>query len=332
MPNIRDVAALANVSSATVSRVLNGGPVNQATRQKIQKAMQQLDYTPNAYARGLGLGRSGVIGVIVPGIIYSYYGTMVEGIGSTLETDYEMVLRVTYHLDNAESIIVNLLAEKRVDGLIVITPREVFQAKVKDEFQTQIPMIFLDGPSSSHIDSVTGDNFTGGQTVGQHLCGLGHTRLAIIMGQDYCSESLERLAGFRQALVEHGLQLPDEYMVHSNYSIEGGHQAAHGLLSLPQPPTAIFCCNDMMALGTLQAAEDLGIELPRRLSIVGYDDAFQAPWTRPALTTVRQPSFEMGVTGAKRLLEQITQKELGDGRKIVHPVELIVRNSTAPPS
>jgi LacI family transcriptional regulator len=332
MPNIRDVAAAAGISYATVSRVLNGGPVNEETKERILKAMRKLNYKPNAYARGLGLGRFGVIGVIVPGIVYSYFGSMIEGICSALaKAGYEMMLRVTHHQGGAERIVINLLKEKRVDGLIIITPREVLQNKNGEALHIEVPMVFLDGPSTQKIISVTGDNCNGGYIVGKHLLGLGHRHFAIILGQEFCSESHERLDGFRKALSEAEITLDNAQIISSNYMEDGGRVAGKQLLSQPVPPTAIFCCNDMMALGVLQTAKSMGLDVPRDLSIVGYDDSSQAEWSSPALTTVRQPSHQMGVTGVERLLAQVEGEKSPAGTRIVLPVELVVRDSSAAP-
>lgn len=329
MPNIRDVAAAAGTSYATVSRVLNGGPVNEETKERILQAMRDLNYKPNAYARGLGLGRFGVIGVVVPGIVYSYYGQMIEGIGNVLaKAGYEMMLRVTHHQGGAERIVINLLKERRVDGLIIITPREILRSKKEESLLKEVPIIFLDGPSSQKIGSVAGDNLQGGIIVGQHLLALGHRRMAIVLGQTFCSESHERLAGFRQSLREAGLTLDDHFIISSNYMEDGGRTAGQQLLARPDRPTAIFCCNDMMALGVLQTAKALGIRVPEELSIVGYDDASQAQWSNPALTTVRQPCQRMGVVGTEHLLAIIEGNEPPVGERITLPVELVVREST----
>lgn len=329
MANIRDVATMANVSAATVSRVINGGPVKAATREKVLKTIETLNFIPNANARGLGLGRAGMFGVIVPTMVYGYYAQIVEGIARALaQTHYEMALRVSYHQSGAEDILVRLLGEKRVDALIIVTPREFNGKSSCQDFPSDIPIVFLDGSSSDQISAISGNNFDGGFQAGRHLMELGHHKCGMILGQTHCTESAERLAGFRKALALDGVTLEERNLRYSNYMTEGGQQVALELLSESSRPTALFCANDLMAYGALLAAESLGIKVPEDLSIIGYDNTSVAEWARPPLTTIHQPTMAMGEAGVAYLLKQIEEKESPHTKQMLLPVNLVKRSST----
>lgn len=332
MANIRDVAAAAQVSAATVSRVINGGPVKSATREKVLKTIDAMNFKPNAYARGLGLGRAGMFGVIVPAMTYGYYAQVVEGISRALmKTHYELALRVSYHETGSEEVLAKLLGEKRVDALIIITPREFGYPASPQGFPSDIPVVFLDGSPTEKIPAISGNNFDGGYQVGKHLLELGHERFGVILGQRHCTESSERLAGFKFALEQAHFTFDESNLHYSDYMIEGGRHAAQKLLSKTHRPTAIFCANDMMAYGTLEAAESLGLKVPDDLSIVGYDDTPMAEWVRPSLTTVYQPKTEMGEAGVGYLLRWIQDKEPAEQQHLLLPVHLIRRSSTGHP-
>lgn len=334
MANIRDVAAAANVSAATVSRVLNGGPVKTSTREKVLEIIESMNFKPNAYARGLGLGRAGMFGVIVPAMVYGFYAQVVEGIARKLaETNYELALRISYHRSGAEDILARLLGEKRVDALIIVTPREFCYNNASQDFPQDIPVIFIDGRPTGQIPAISGNNVDGGYQAGKHLLELGHRHCGVILGAKHCTESADRLAGFEMALESHGFTLDPHAIRYSNYMTDGGRKASLDLLSSSQRPTALFCANDMMAHGALQAAETLGLRVPEDLSIIGYDNSPMAEWVRPTLTTIHQPMEEMGEAGVSYLLRRIEGRNLPLESQILLPVNLVKRSSTgiAPP-
>jgi LacI family transcriptional regulator len=329
MANIRDVAVAANVSPATVSRVINGGPVNAKTRERVQQIIHKLDFKPNASARSLGLRKAGMIGVIVPSMVYAFYSQIVEGIARSLaESRYEMALRISYHKSGAEEMIMRLLGEKRADALIIITPRD-FQNQLEGVFPNDLPAVFIDGFPHRHISAVSGDNFDGGYQAGRHLIALGHRDLGVILGPRSSPESEQRLDGFRFALNQANIELNEVYIRYADYMTEGGQKAAIDLLDLPKPPSAIFCVNDLMAYGLYLAAESRGINIPAKLSVVGYDDSPMSQWVRPTLTSVRQPTYAMGEKAVSYILDLIQGRTKKESNEFLLPVELINRSSTA---
>ena len=329
MANIRDVAVAADVSPATVSRVLNGGPVNAATRERVQQIIQKLDFKPNASARSLGLGRAGMIGVIVPSMVYAFYSQIVEGIARSLaESRYEMALRISYHKSGAEEVIIRLLGEKRADALIIVTPRD-FRNQLGGVFPKDIPAVFIDGPPHGRISAVSGDNYDGGYQAGRHLIELGHKVIGAILGPKSSQESQRRLDGFRFALNQANIDLEEAYIQYADYMTEGGQKAAQDLLDLPKPPSAVFCANDLMAYGLYLTAESRNITIPARLSIVGYDDSPMSQWVRPTLTSVRQPTYTMGEKAVSYILDRIQGRTNKEGNEYLLPVELIKRASTS---
>lgn len=332
MPTIGDVARVAEVSKATVSRVLNGIQVRQETRLKVLEAIDQLQYRPNAQARGLPLGRTNVIGVIVPEILRNFYSSIVSGVMEILDPlDYSMILSQTGNRKGKEVEYANLLRERRVDGLLVVTPREVdarfvTRLVVDDHF----PVVLIDGfVGSAPVSSVMVDNFRGAKAVTQHLLELGHRRIGFVMGLSETRESHDRLEGYRRALEKYGVDFDPSYVWKGDYSWESGKESGRRILALPSSrrPTAIFAANDSMAVGIVEAMEEAKVKIPEQIALAGYDDVELAVTVRPRLTTVRQPLRDMGRFGARKLINVINGEE-PEATRIMLPLELVVRESS----
>lgn len=344
MATISDVAAVAGVSKATVSRVLNGLPVRRETYDKVQRAMDRLGYHPNAQARGLTLKRANTVGVLVPEFDSPFYGPILDGVHAALaKWGYQMLVSCVGQNITRKVTYVQLLRERKIDGALILTPREVDVEPIRTLAGDRFPVVLIDGMIDAPVSSVVIDNFDGSVQATRHLITRGHSRIALLSGPVDLPESQERVRGYSCAMQEAGLE---PHVLHaSGYSAESGVAVASQLLAAcsgsqaaqdptvatrPGLPTALFCASDSMAIGVMQALYDAGIRVPDDVSIVGFDDVRDASLVRPALTTVRQPMQDMGAAGAAKLLRLISGEETGV-MKLVLRTELVVRQSSGSP-
>lgn len=333
MPTIADVARKAGVSVATVSRVINGTKfVSPELRQCVLQAMEELDYHPNLLAGSLRRGKSYTIGLIVPDTANPFFGEVakaVEDVG--FQNGYNVVLcNSNYDLERERSYIEVLLA-KQVDGLVFI-PCSSEIAHVRDLLaKMRGPVVIADRytPELS-TDSVTAANRVGGRLVAQHLLTLGHQRIGWIGRPEYLVHVQDRFIGFRETLAEQGVIVPDELCVRGGFSLEDGLRAARRLLSGPNPPTAIFAYNDIMAIGALRAAREMGLHVPDDVAIVGFDNIPQASFVTPQLTTVDHPKYHIGELATQLLIGRLRGEIEGDPQQHVLDVRLVVRESSDP--
>jgi LacI family transcriptional regulator len=330
---IRDIADLAGVSIATVSRVLNDRPdVAPETRETVMQVVREHGFSTNRGARGLSSGRTGIIGLTLPLVNDAYFGPMLSGAAEALyEADMRIILCPTLHQHDREVSLLERLMRGTTDGAILMLPEES-----EDELRTLqrqgYPFVVVDPRDRppDGIPCVSAMHAWGAKQATEHLLGLGHRRIGAIAGSPGWYATEERLAGFRGALAGVGI-LPDpELIVYSDWRIPRGTEAAEQLLALPDPPTAIFGFNDNVAIGALNAARKRGLEVPRDLSIVGFDDTFQATIVTPTLTTVSQPLAEMGRMGVS-LLTRLIEGQRVDALLLELSTRLVVRESTAPP-
>lgn len=332
---INEVARVAGVSKATVSRVINSRPVSEESRRRVVEAIRRLDFQPNAQARGLPLGRSRMVGVIIPVIANLFFARIIHGIEEVLsEQGYAMVLMSTNHEPDRELALVRAVTQRRVDGVLLITPRQT-DDRTLDQYivQSGSHLVLIDAEShSGDVSSVVVDNRSGGRMATQHLLDLGHRRIAAITGRPDAPETQERLEGYRAALAEARVPSRPEWIATGDYSPESGAAAAERLLALPPDlrPTAIFAFNDLMAEAVLSVLEEKGVRVPGDISVVGYDDLVVASLSRPRLTSVHQPLEQLGRIGARKLLKVISGEE-PEPLRIVLPVQLVIRESSGPP-
>lgn len=327
---IWDVAREAGVSIATVSRALNGKTdVASLTRERILRIAQERGYISNQHARAL-LGRR-MIGFAVPQVHSLYFAEILQGAMEALET-YEVCLLVCstgLHNEREPSLLHSLLHD-RVDGALLVLPPES-NIQLLQFQQRGSPFVIIDPtyPVSEQLLVVAATNIAGARQATEHLLSLRHRRIGTITGPATWCATIDRLAGYRAVLTGAGLSIDPALSLTSNFTVEGGQQAARRLLALPEPPTAVFAFNDEMAVGALQAARERGLRVPEDLSIVGFDDASFASYTTPALTTVRQPLRELGRAGVDLLFRQLRGQVI-EARRIELSTRLIVRASTAP--
>jgi LacI family transcriptional regulator len=329
---IRDIADLAGVSIATVSRVLNDRPdVAPETRETVMQVVRKHGFTTNRGARGLSSGRTGIVGLTLPLVNDSYFGPILSGASEALyEQDMRIMLCPTLHEHDREVSLLDRLSRGTTDGAILMLPEESTSELLHLQ-EIGYPIVVVDPREAppDGIPCVSAMHSTGAKLATEHLLQLGHRNIAAIGGAPGWYANDERVIGFRAALAAARL-LPDPDMIlYSDWSIPTGEQAAEDLLSRPDRPTAIFCFNDNVAIGALNVARRMGVRVPEDLSIVGFDDTFQATIVRPNLTTVRQPLAELGRLGVSLLTRLIEGQRL-DAMRIELATTLVVRDSTGP--
>jgi len=330
MVSIKDIARKARVSHSTVSRALRDSPmVNPATRERIHKIAAEQGYTVSAVARSLVTRRTNTIGVVVTSIADPFVGEVVGGIEEcAILHGYSVILATCHAEPERELRAVRGLRERRVDGILVTASRVgALYLPLLAEMNVPIVLINNQHPGAFGFN-VTIDNQDGARQATAHLAGLGHRRIAYIGDRCGFQSDTERFAGYQQALESAGIPFEPQLVAYGDGGADTGQQAMAELLARPSRPTAVFCYNDMQALGALRSARTRGLHVPGDLSLVGFDDLYLASYIDPPLTTVHQPKHEMGRTAAETLLELLAG---GKPASIVKPCELIVRESTAPP-
>jgi DNA-binding LacI/PurR family transcriptional regulator len=327
-PTIYDVAKHAGVSITTVSRMLNDpGRVNSETRERILAAVDALGFVPKAEARARALRRTGRIGVISPFFTAPSFVQRLRGISEALSAKkFELVI---YTVDSAEHLkrfLSSLPLTGNLDGLIILS-LPVDDANVRRLVDHGLPTVLVEFPHPN-LSSVVIDDVMGGRIAARYLLDKGHRRIAFLGDTDLPEYSLhpvsQRLVGFRKTLKEAGIELPDALVRLAPYSQEQTRQVAAELLSLPQPPTAIFAATDFQALGVLKAARQLKIQVPEQLAVVGFDDLDLAEYTD--LTTIRQHLDESGRLAVEILLAQI-ESPSRPPRHVNLPLTLIERQT-----
>jgi LacI family transcriptional regulator len=332
---MRHVAMLADVSIATVSAVLNGtAPVRPERKKRVLDAMAALNYFPDAIARGLKTGKTSAIGVVVPDITNAFYPEVIRGVEDTArEAGYSVLLCDSNEDPQREAEQLNSLFSRRVDGVLLACC--VNSTAYNGTFRERYPVIFLDRlpPVAYEAAAVSSDNMHAGSTATQHLIGLGHQRIAMVVGHLGLSPHRDRLEGFRKIMQKSHLPILDEYLVTGDVQIEDGLRTCRQLLDLPNPPTAIMVGNGKLLLGVLAGLEERAIRVPDQISILGFDDYLWNRYFSPSLTAVAQSTLEMGQRACQLLLQFIEghQDEKAAATRICLPTELRIRNSTAPP-
>ena len=331
---IRDIARFAGVSVATVSRVINDRPdVSDETRAAVTRVVRAHNFSTNRSARALSVGRTGLVGLTIPFVLGDYFTSILSGATEALhEVDLRAVLCPTLHLHDREVTLMERLMRGTTDGAILVLPSESHD-ELHELATKGFPFVIVDSrqPLADDLPAVYAAHLAGARAATDHLLGLGHRRIAIITGPSGWFATEERVNGYQAALINAGIPPAPELVVPGNFEIEGGRAAAHTLLALPEPPTAIFASNDNMAVGALQAARERSLRVPEDLSVVGFDDADISRIVSPALTTVRQPLAEMGRM-AVSLLTRLIDKQRVETLRVELATRLVLRDSTAPPA
>jgi len=327
---IKDVAQLAGVSYTTVSRALNDKRgVNRETKSKVLRAARELMYRPNAMARGLVNKRSHSIGLVIPDITNPFFPEVARGIeDGANEAGYSTILCNTNWEHPKEANYIDLLVEKRVDGIILapISPAVTFSPQ---SLRNRVPIVYVDKvPRESGGSFVMIDNVRGGYLATKHLIDSGYREIGFIGAPNDSSTIDERLKGYRMALEEHGLMINKGFIRFGDYKRETGFNIIRKMIREKQYPRAIFAENDLLALGVLQGAKEQGLSVPQDIAVVGFDDIPMASFPEVQLTTVYQPKYRMGRLAVEILIEGIDKQENFAERKVVLESELIIRKSS----
>ena len=331
----KDVAREANVSQPTVSRALGGDPrISEGTRERVVEAARRLGYFPNVAARTLITNRTHSVGVVVGDVSNPFFAEQLNTLYAELRKNgYRTVLfqEGADHQETGQDVLPFLFGNA-LDGAIFTTGKLTAEAP-KHLAEEGLPVVllnrYIEGVSA---DRITTENAEGGRLAARHLAELGHERIGVILGPENTSTSRDRERGFVEGLERSGLAVPEELRRVGLYSIESGHRLCSELLALQDPPTAVFCGNDVIALGALNAAAAAGTSVPNDLSIMGFDDLLPAAWETTNLSTVHQPISEMAEAAARMLVERVEGSYEGPPRDEVFPVSLVERATTAPPA
>lgn len=335
---MQQVAERAGVSRTTVSFVLNNTPnvnISAETRARIWRAAADLNYARDFAAHSLATGRSHTIAFVLRQtpqelLVNAFLGGLLGGVRQAVhDYDYRVLFEI---VEGGETdVYMNLVRSQRVDGLLISGPF-LSDQEITPLVTQGVPLVIHGSLDDRSIYSVDIDNVSSARIATQHLIDLGHTRIAhITNGPLEYTAARDRLAGFRLALQDGSLPLPEDYVqVSRSFTDQGGYAAMQALLQLPQRPTAVFAASDVVAFGALQAIRDAGLRVPEDLSVVGFDDIPLARYLDPPLTTVRLPALELGLE-AGRMLMQIIQNTPPAKTHVQLDTEFIVRGSSAPP-
>ncbi|SHF79881.1 catabolite control protein A [Ornithinibacillus halophilus] len=326
---IYDVAREANVSMATVSRVVNGNPnVKPTTRKKVLATIERLGYRPNAVARGLASKKTTTVGAIIPDISSIFFAELARGIEDIATMyKYNMILSNSDQNKDKEIQLINAMLEKQVDGIIFMGGN-ISEEHVKEFSSASVPVVLAatyDG--SDTIPSVNIDYEEAAYEATNYLIEKGNKQPAFVSGKEDTAINQLKYQGYVRALEETGSAVKDEYIVKGDYTYDSGIKLVNELLELNERPTAIFVAADEMALGVIHGAQDRGLKVPDDLEVFGFDNTRLATMVRPTLSTIVQPMYDIGAV-AMRLLTKYMNKEEVEEQKVVLPHRIVERNST----
>lgn len=333
MANMKDIARSAGVSLGTVSNVLSGSvPVTDHLRKRVMQAVESLGYQPSQLARGLRRVKTNIIGMIIPDITNPFFPAVVRGAEDVaFSNGYRLILCNSDNNHAKEIAHLNELRTYLPAGLIVIPSSfSEMGAQAAAYRKAGTGVVCIDRlPKNWQGDAVTADNESGAYKATQHLIQLGHQRIAVITGPMHLTNAQDRLKGFIRAMREAGLPLAIEAKQETTFDKPGGYNKTKLLLGLIPRPTAIFACNDLIALGSLLAIRDAGLHCPNEISLIGFDDLDFAELTNPSLSSVSQSGYQLGSSAAQILLDRL-RGETGPPRHVVIETSLRIRESVTP--
>lgn len=326
---MKDVALKAKVSTATVSRALmNPDKVSQATRNRVEKAAREVGYLPQPMGRNVKRNESRTILVIVPDICDPFFSEIIRGIEVTAANHgYLVLIGDCAHQNQQEKTFIDLIITKQIDGMLLLGSRLPFDASIEE--QRNLPPMVMANEFAPELElpTVYIDNLTAAFDAVNYLYEQGHKRIGCIAGPEEMPLCHYRLQGYVQALRRCGIMVDPQYIARGDFTFEAGSKAMQQLLDLPQPPTAVFCHSDVMALGALSQAKRQGLKVPEDLSIIGFDNIDLTQFCDPPLTTIAQPRYEIGREAMLLLLDQMQGQHVGSGSRLMD-CELIIRGST----
>lgn len=332
MATMKDIARLAQVSTSTVSHVINGSRfVSDEIREKVMRIVVELNYTPSYIARSLKVKATKTIGLLVTATNNPFFSEVMAGVEQYCQKNqYNLIIATTG--GDAKRLQQNLqtLIHKQVDGVLLMCGDSRFQADM--ELTVSLPLVVMDWWFTElNADKILDNSEHGGYLATKSMVDAGHQKIGIITGNLRKSVAKNRLQGYKKALSEANIVLNPDWIVESHFDFEGGIVGAQKLLALSDRPTAIFCCSDTIAIGAYQAIQNQGLRIPQDISIMGYDDIELARYLFPSLSTISQPKAELGKLAVETLLQRI-QEPNENYRTLVLEPTCILRESISSPS
>ena len=331
---IREVAKAAGASVSTISAALNNSDyVSAEMRKRIEDVIKELKYRPNDLARGLRLQKTHTIAIVVPDLSNNFYIELVRGAKDySASANYTVLIGDSRESWEEERNYLDSFHRRRVDGIVRVPAMDALKGKRKADLGN-LPIVYADRyplTRDTYVGRVGVDNHRAAESATRYLLSLGHRKMGIITGDASNGTSVDRLEGFLQALRTAGIR-PDSSMIHRGHNdMESGHVHTMQLLTRTDRPTAIFCTNNMMALGALAAIQEIGLLCPEEISLLGFDDFYWATLLRPRLTVVRQPAREVGMIAARMLIDHLEGRP-GVPTPTLLATQLMVRDSCCPP-
>lgn len=328
--NIKEVAHKAKVSTATVSRTVNGNPlVSGKTAEKVWRAIRELGYYPNVHARTLVSGRSRILGLIISDIANPFFPELVKGFEDTaLKRDYSVMVANTGYDSSRMRIGVRRMIEHQVDGVAIMTS-EIDPCLVDELSRRGVPIVFLDvGSVKERVSNISVDYATGVREAMDHLHQLGHRRVGFIAGPMQLKSARIRRQAFVRSLAVRHMEVDESLVVTGNHRVDGGQSGMEQLLKLRRRPSAVLASNDLTAIGALTAIRAAGLHVPRDISLIGFDDIELSQYTDPPLSTVRLSREELGNTAFEALVSIIEGSD--HGAELSVKTQLVLRHSTGP--
>ncbi len=333
MSTIGDVAKRAGVSMMTVSRVINNsGYISQETRQRVEQAIAELGYVPNALARSLRFKQTKTLALVLTDITNPFFTTVARGVEDTAsEQGFSVMFCNTDESQADEAEYLNVIVQKQVDGVLLV-PAASAPDSARFLRERNVPFVVLDRRiRGDEVDTVRGDSEQGAFDLTQHLLSLGHRRIGMLSGPSVVTTAADRVAGYRRALLEAGAPPDDSLILEGPYTLDSGYMLAEQILTHDLRPTALVAANNFIAIGALRALRAAGLRVPKDMSLVAFDDLPAPIVIDPFFTVVSQPAYEMGQRATALLLERLAGNGPAALQDIVLPTQLIVRESSAPP-
>ncbi len=330
--NIKELASILNLSISTVSRVLNGKGksfrISEATSKKVFDTAKEYNYSPNRVARGLKLEKTDTIGLIIPDIANPYFGSIAKTIEvEARKNGYSIILCDSLDDENTEAELLQLLAKRKVDG-IIIAPTGKSSNHVTEIQEQGIPVMVIDRYlPDTNLPFVTTDNYLGALLATEHFIALGHRNIACIQGINGVSANNERVKGYRDALQKHRIPVSETMIMGTDFGEENGYLQTRKLLALPEHPTAIFALSNLISLGSIRALKEAGLTIPDDISIISFDEQAWSAFLTCPMTTVEQPREEIGRLAFGALLNIIDKVLPEKTDKIMLQPRLILRES-----
>lgn len=335
--SIKDVARIAGVSIATVSRCLNDPErVKEDTRVKVQSAILQTGYSPNTLAQSFRRGKTHVIMVVLPSVGDPFFTRVMKGMRAVASSKgYSLLINETQFNTMTADEIGSMVVSRQADGIVLLASMSPFGTEVlSSKSHRALPIVIGCETVSPELESFPGvhsDNVAAAGEMTEYLLNLGHKKIAFICGQEKSLLTQDRERGYRRSMSKAGIPVQDGWVTEGKLTIKGAIRATKSLLEHPVRPTAIFCANDEMAMGCMHKIRSAGLGVPEDISVAGFDDIRYAEITHPPLTTVHQPAEEIGERVLRRLLQEIEEGRSNNTEHEIVPHRLVIRESVAPP-